>query len=662
MHLNSIAAELSSIWAPPPILTVSQWADENRQLSLESAARAGQWKTRPYQKEPMDAFTNPAVHTIVLMVARQTLKTEIVNNCIGYAIDQDPGPMMVVQFREKDCVKWSKIRLAPMLRDTPCLRGKVSEERSRSEENTLEYKAFPGGHLSVVASASPGNLMALPIRYLFCDEIDKYPETAGSGGDPISLAQGRQEEFWNRKTVLACTPTEYGRSRIGQFYDLSDQRDYEIPCPSCGTFQIPTWGQVRWDSKLPRDKQAASAKYHCAHCDFAIDDVLRSRAIERGRYRAQAAFNGIAGFRVSGICRLGTKLSSMVEEFLSKKDNVQALKTFVNEQLAELWREKGEAPDSKRLHERAEPYDVGIVPPGGLLLTAAVDVQGDWLAFEVKAWGRNGESWSVYYEEIRCQRMGSDGNMVTCRTSEPEPWKRLAELIGREWECASGGKIPIMACGIDTGFNPDVIYSFCRHYPQPAHGPAGSRIVSYRTVVPIKGGHSSFKIIEGVSDTDAARKRDGLKIITIGSPCATQQIYDALRLEAPVDSEPYPRGYIHLPKAYEFSYFQGITAETRIIKNSGAIEWRRDGRNEPLDLAKYHLGMAALCDIEHYSEVVWKELERRMQASAAPAQLPDGEPKPKTPAETSSNFFSKEQQAGTSEEPKPSLRPVRFRQ
>lgn len=600
--------EIVKPWAPPPRLTVSQWADSNRRLSSESSAKAGRWQTRPYQREPMDEFTNSRVHTIVLMVARQTLKTEVINNCLGYAIDQDPGPTLVVQFRDTDCKRFSKIRLAPMLRDTPCLRNKVADVKSRESSNTFEYKAFPGGHLSLVASGSPGNLAALPIRYLFCDEIDKYPVSAGSSGDPISLAQGRQEEFWNRKTVLACTPTIARSSRIAAAYLESDQREYEPRCPTCGEFQVLRWAQVRWNTALPREQQAESARYHCQGCGAAWADADRYRAVWDGRYRATAPFNGIAGFRVSGLCRIGTRLAALVEEFISRKDQPEALKTFVNEQLAELWEEKGEAPQDELLYERArrERYERGTVPVGGLFLTAGVDVQKRYLQYEIVAWGRGKESWSIDYGTI-------EGN-----PQQPEVWAKLAALLNQGFPHEAGFSMPIAKMAVDSGHATNDVYAWVRRQGDRAIAvdgrPGGSVPVAFPSSVDVT--------------VDGRKITNGLKLWPVSTGLLKSELYGWLMLSMPSEEElnadvPYPPGFCHFPQ-YDVEFFKQLTAEhlvTRLVRGYPKPEWQKTReRNEALDCRVYARAAAYVHGLDKANDEHWSGLERRIAEDARAAK------------------------------------------
>jgi phage terminase large subunit GpA-like protein len=551
----------------------------------------------------MDAFTDPAIHTIVLMVARQTLKTEVINNCIGYVIDQDPGPTLLVQFRDVDCKKWSKIRFAPMLRDTPCLRGKVADIKSRSGESTLEYKAFPGGHLSVVASASPGNLAALPIRFLFCDEIDKYPASAASAGDPISLAQGRQEEFWNRKTVLACTPTIEGLSRIAAAWEQSDQREFEVCCPFCGEFQIPKWGQVK-DPRFPGE-QPASTAYQCEHCLALWPDVKRWVAIKSGRYRATTPFNGVAGFRVSGICRIGQPLVRLVDEFWSKKDGQETLKTFINEQLAELWREQGEAPDHEKLMaRREESYRLGQVPAGVLFLTSGVDWQKRWGEGYVYGWGRGRQRWVV--DHFRIERS----------PFEQAAWDELTTRLNQTYRTQGGIDLSIVRMAVDTGFAANEVYQWAR---QQGSG----------RVMAVDGRQHLAALVVPPSQIDVTvfgkKIKHGCKLWPVDVSACKSELYGLLGKDRPAQGEPYPAGWVHFAADLDEEFFKQLTAEslqTHVVKGYRKTEWiKTRERNEALDCANYARAAAFSVGMDRHAtdERWWAALEGQFPKTVAKA-------------------------------------------
>jgi phage terminase large subunit GpA-like protein len=208
------------------------------------------------------------VETVVIMSVGQVGKTESQQCAVGYHIDQDPAPIMVVMPTERDAETWSKDRFSPMARDTPCLQGKIADPRSRDGNNKILHKRFPGGHLTIVGANAPSGLASRPIRLLLCDEVDRYPFSAGAEGDPVNLAKKRTVTFWNRKIVLVSTPTNRGASRIETAYEESDQRQYRVPCPDCGTEQVLTWPQVRWDkapdgTHRPGDRPVSLQRLRC---------------------------------------------------------------------------------------------------------------------------------------------------------------------------------------------------------------------------------------------------------------------------------------------------------------------------------------------------------------------------------------------------------------
>lgn len=595
---------------PKPKLSLSQWADSYRYTSREASAEVGKWETRPYQCEPMDEFTNPRVRTIVIMSAVQMLKTEFILNAIGYVIHLDPGPILVVQFRDTDCDIFSKRRLAPMLRDTPILRGLVADSKSRNSGNTITDKTFPGGHIRIAASASPGNLAALPIRYLFCDEIDKYPPSAGPEGDPITLAEGRTAEFpLSCKEILTCSPTVKGLSRIEKAYEESDKREYFVPCPSCGEFQVLKWAQVKWDNLLPtKKKRSESAVYCCEYCAAEWEDAARWKAIYSGQYRATAQFNSTVGFRISSLCSPKKRLSQLVAKFLAAQGDQERLKAFINTELAETWEEKGEAPEWEQLLSRREERQPGTVPAGGLFLTAGVDVQRDRLECEVVAWGRNRESWSVDYQ------------IFEGKTSEATVWKQLEVYKSQTFPTETGCELPISRMFVDSGDSTQEVYNWVRSQPSSQ-------------VQAIKGSDRGMLPVGQPSPVDVTvngkKIKGGLKIRMINVAFFKSELYAALKLRKPTDEElqqgfSFPQGYCHFPSGgnYGDEHFKQLCAEqlvSRLNRRSGRSksEWQQlRPRNEALDCRIYARAAAYSLGYDRMQDRHFREYEAQLKPAA----------------------------------------------
>jgi phage terminase large subunit GpA-like protein len=498
-----------------------------------------------------------------------------------------------------------------MIRDTPALRTIFAEPKSRISSNTIEEKLFAGGMLAITSAGSPGNLARRAIRFLFCDEVDKYPATAGPEGNPISLARKRLATFRHRrKEILTCSPTVAG-SEIDRAYEASDKREYYVPCPVCGCMQsmmLKFRTQVRWDESLSsREEQAESARYHCEECDAPWNDAQRWNAVERGEWRAHAPFRGIAGFWISELYSPWKRLSEIVLDFLTKQGNSEDLKTFIQTSLAENWLDKGEAPEWEMLLGRREAYQPGTVPKGGLFLTAGVDVQRDRLECEVVAWGRDRESWSVDYQ------------IFEGKTSESAVWEKLAAFRSGTYQTASEMQIPISRMFVDSGDGTTTndVYSWVR--TQPAS-----------QVVAIKGTDKGILPVgqpSPVEVTIGGRKiKAGIKIRIVNVSFFKAELYANLKSRPPTDEERAqgfvcPPGYCHFPCGanYGDEHFKQLCAEqlvARFNRRTGRTkqEWQQmRPRNEALDCRVYARAAAWDRGLDRMQDRHWKALESELR-------------------------------------------------
>lgn len=549
---------------PPPRLTVSEWADNFRKLSAESSAEPGSWQTSraEYQRGIMDAISDPSIETVVLMMGAQMGKSECLNNVVGYHIAQDPSPILVVQPTLDMAQTWSKDRLAPMLRDTPALQGLVKDPRSRDSGNTTLHKSFPGGHVTGCGANSPASLASRPIRIVLCDEVDRFPVSAGTEGDPVTLARKRSATFWNRKIILVSTPTNKGASRIEQAYEESDKRLYYVPCHDCGHEQTLKWSQVKFDADRPE-----TAGYACESCGAIWDDASRARAVRRGEWRSTEKFAKTAGFCVSGLYSPWIPLEDAVRDFLAARKQPSTLRVWVNTYLAETWEEDGEGVDDYSLSERAEDWG-DIVPADGLILTAGVDVQDDRLEAEIVAWGKEEESWSIAYRTIHGDPSG------------PIVWRELDEFLYGVYEHEFGEEMVVRATCIDSG----------GHHTQAVYKYVSTR--EAKRVFAIKGVGGEGKPMVGKPSKNNIGK---IKLFPVGVDTIKYELFSRFRI-----TEPGP-GYCHFPEGRDPEYYKQLTAEkiaTKYHKGFARREFVKiRTRNEALDVRVYAKAALALLNV-----------------------------------------------------------------
>lgn len=558
----------------------------------------------------MDAGSDPAILDIVVMTSSQVGKTEILNNQVAYYIDQDPAPILVVQPTLELSEAWSKDRLAPMLRDSPKLRGTVKDPRSRDSGNTLKHKVFPGGHITMAGANSAAGLSSRPIRVVLADEIDRYPASAGTEGDPVTLARKRSTTFWNRKTILFSTPTIKGASRIESGWLDSDQRRFFVPCPHCGHEQTLIWAMVKWTEGQPD-----SAMYACEECGALWDDSQRWRAVQSGHWVITRPEGRSAGFHLNEIYSPWVSLREIVSNFLSAKHGgPETLKAWVNTSLGETWEEAAEAVDHDSLFARRENYGPEALPAGIIVITAGVDVQADRL--EVEAVGYCADS-----HDEPPQSWGVEHNVLYGDPAKPQVWRELDEFLKRIYRTEDGRTLRILAACIDTGgHHAAEVYAFCR-----------TRLG--RNIYPIKGTGGARPIWP--KRASKSRKHRGENVWSIGVDVAKDAIYARLRI---VEVGP---GYCHFPIDYDESWFEQLTVEkikTRFIKGHPVREWIKPNgaRNEALDMRVYSL--AAL-----HSQLVnlsWHRLQVKSERTStsvpqATSHKPQPRPSPRRPVNRS---------------------------
>ena len=557
--------EIAKAVSPPPLLTVSQWADRYRKLSAESAAEPGQWNTdrAPYQREIMDSVNDPMVEDIVIMSSAQVGKTELILNIIGYYIDYDPAPMLVVQPTVKPMAEdFSKDRLAPMIRDTPTLTGKVRDAKSRTSGNTILHKVFPGGHVTIAGANSPSSLASRPVRIVLMDETDRYPASAGTEGNPIKLAEKRTTAFWNKKKIKVSTPTIKGNSQIEKEFQSGTMEEWCVPCPCCGRYQPYEWGRVCF----------ADVTMECKYCGEHISEVDWKQG--KGKWiAAHPEIHRKRSFHLNELASPWSRWSAIIREWkeahreLKENGDPEKMKIFINTVLGETWEERGKSADDDSLLSRRERYEAEL-PEGVLLLTAAVDVQDDRFEIEVVGWGRGYESWGIKYEKLY-------GDL-----DKEEAWNQLEVWLEREFYFASGSSLLIARTCIDTGGHKTTeCYKFLKRIEKK-----GKRISG------IKGfGRESqgIPLIHKLSTNNEYN----VKVFILGVDSGKEIVVTRLGL---VDPGP---GYCHFPintdRGYSEVVIKGLNSEQRVteIKDGRPVtKWKKKSgvRNEPLDLRVYN--------------------------------------------------------------------------
>lgn len=594
---------------PDPNLTISEWADAYRVLSQKAAAEPGRWRTSrtPYLREIMDCLSpGSPVEEVVFQAGAQVGKTESGNNWIGFVVHHAPGPMMLVQPTVDTAKRVSKQRIAPMIEETPVLRDRIAESKSRDGGNAMMSKEFDGGVLILTGANSAVGLRSMPVRYLFLDEVDGFPHDVDGEGDPVKLAEKRTTTFSRRKIYKCSTPTVKDLSRIEREYLGSDQRRYFVPCPHCDHHQHLRWANVKWT-----DDDPTTAAYACEECGTLIEERHKTWMLERGEWRAMAPENGsrVAGFHLSALYSpLGWKSwASIVREFLEAKGDASLLKTWVNTILGETWEEEYSSKlNAEGLEARVEFYEPGHAPARVLLVTAGVDVQDNRLAITRYGWGRDEEVWTLDHQEIYGD------------PARPELWKQLDDVLFQPIKHEIAKDLVVSAVAVDSGghFTSEV-YQYARERKD-------------RGVIAIKGQSQRGKGPIGkptkVDINFRGRTlKGGAEVYPVGSDTIKGTIYARLR-----HNEEGP-GFYHFHAALGDDFFQQLTAEKQTVKYVKGFpirEWTKKAgaRNEALDCAVYAYAALQWLYTRFNRKTIWDQFERKLEITPDKAVKTENKP------------------------------------
>lgn len=558
---------------PPERYTVSEWADNFRVLTSVSA-EPGRWRTNrtPYLKEPMDRFTDPLIEKIVLCFGAQLGKTETELNMIGYALDQTSSPTMMVYPTDTIAKFASDKRVQPMIKSVKSISDKFDEG-----SKLLELDFNNGNYMVLVGANSPSSLSSRSIKYLFFDEIDKYPAFAGKEADPIKLATERTKTFVDKKIVMVSTPTVESGNIWQAFMSANERRQYYVPCPHCGVSQTLKFKQIKWPEEHNdnADMIRDTAYYECEHCGERIYDKHKMEMLRSGEWRAvnesQSKVRSVS-YHLSSIYSPWVTFGDVAYEFKNSKGTPATLMNFINSWLAEPWK-SSKTKSTQNLEFIQSSYPCGVVPDKAVLLIASVDVQLDHFWWEVRAYAPGVKSYLIDY-------------------GQASTWEDLEEIIiNREYPSEYGEPRQVMKAGIDSGFRTDEVYQFCSRFPE--------------VCIPIKGSSNHSTMAAPYTMTSIEKGVvGGLKLYVLNTDYWKDFIF--ARMIRPADKV----GTIHLYKECPQEYSDHLRSEEKQeIRNvkTGAVtvQWKpltSHPVNHLLDTCTYNAAVADIAGVKYLIE------------------------------------------------------------
>ncbi|MEW8000683.1 MAG: terminase gpA endonuclease subunit [Candidatus Thiodiazotropha endolucinida] len=630
--LKAMMTRAALEFVPPKLIPSVEWVEEYFYLPEEGADLPGLYSLdyAPYFYGIFAALDDPEIPEVVAMKAAQIGWTFGLVGYLGKRIDLEPGAIVMLFAADEAAREFVDEKFTPSVNASPRLANRVDVSTSRKSGNRSLFKKFPGGFLKLGGSGSIHKVKSTPAKLVIVEEPDDAKENVKEQGDAILLLWERVKRARQGKRVMGGTPSIAGLSRVEEHIEQSDKRVLPVVCHSCGDAHVLDFNNVVWssadsgpDHPVYGSALPETAVYVCPHCGTPWDDYQRKENIRNTVRQAvadndpycgwtpTAPYNGVAGFmELSELysCLPGAGVVDLVRdhlkaEYRAAQGDENAKIVFVNSKLGRPYEFKGEEADAETLRELALDYKELVVPAGGLLVTAGVDVQGGRLAIIIRAWGRGEESWGIYWGELPAE---------DTRLKSDPVWDALDALLFNGFELARGGRIRLSAVSIDSsdGNSSDAAYHWVR-----------SRAKKHRDVLimAVKGSSEQTDPeifvtpkIRGVDHRNPKKQtkadKYGVKVYIVGTNKAKDWISPRLAKAGPGPE------HMHIYADVRADYFDQVTAETkaphRRIRNRKIWQLKSGRRNEALDCEVYALHSARARRIHLMRADQWDALEQ----------------------------------------------------
>ena len=609
--MKSRVRSLGEGLTPDPNINFLDWANRYFYLPRESSAEHGRYRSSrtPMVEEILKELSpNSPTQEIVVMKPTQLAGTTAGIIVMLAVMDISPGPGLLIEPTADLAKSFSKKKFQPAINSTITgsgrLKGKISDVKSRDSSNTILEKTFPGGSWRLAGSNSPAVYRGESVRYMILDDFDGFDSDIGGEGDPGELADRRTGTFPNRKIYKNSTPTIKGVSNIERAYNGSSKGKFHVPCPHCKELQYLIFRNVKFERDS--DGVITDCWYECEHCHQRIDEHEKTWMLTRGRYVHEHPKREIRGFHYNALYTPAGWVNTwkkIAQLFLDAKDNVEKLQAWNNTLMAEPFEQHGIQPGWEVLLSKCEPYKPLVVPEGGYVLTAGVDVQDNRLAVRIDAWGENEENWCIYWVEL----FGDPG-------ADPV-WEQLDGLIERQYDAPHimGGILRIVSVGVDSGgHHTQRVYDYCRRRQPIVFALTG---VSTRNKPII--GRPSTPDVTWMGQTI----KNGVQLWPVGTDTAKSLVYSRLNMTKSAGS------LCHFYIGLEEDFFKQLTAEklvTRFVKGYPTQDWVLIGhRNEALDCTIYSYAAALRAGLK---QADWKKIKGVKPPPPQPVTSPKRKP------------------------------------
>jgi phage terminase large subunit GpA-like protein len=589
------------IWKPKTKLNTHEWCAKYVRLDKRFTARPGMYDVNftPYMKGPHEWFSDPYVEEITGAKSRQVGGTTYLGNCMMFAAAEDPGPGLYVTSTIAKAQSFSEREWQPRVELCEPLKELMPDDDHDFKKLVQHFKSCT---FELTGSNSPANLMSRPIRYLFEDEVDTWPEGDEGDAPAMSTAEASTISYSHARKILRISTPTVPEGNIWKYFLRGTQHKYFVPCPVCGhefelkfehlNFHRETNrnAEGKWDLDKVRDTTSLT----CPSKGCDVEQWRQGQMVVDGKWvqtNPNAPRRHIS-WHISALYSPTLTWGQIAVIFLEGKDTAGGIHDFYNHYLglpyvahatiitiSDVERVRDASPKYKVYDERDPNW---TLPAEMEFILMMVDVQQDcfW-------WGQRGVS------------INEDSYLIDY--GQAATWADLAELRERWYRQPSGEMTQPFRGLIDSGFRAkreSGVYDFC--------------IASSGLFFPCQGRSMNHGLFQPVRETHFEHKGILIPAVQLRDDLYKEQLYLA-KIKKQTGSGWYlPQ---NIGEAYKAQLTDEQLTHTKTEKGQKVLEWKSAKGNN-------HLGDVEKCLLAGI-DVMLPILRAERDSRSAPKEVPD---------------------------------------
>lgn len=596
---------MAQVLEPPPDVDYLAWAERNVIFSERESPVPGRYNRNlfAYFDEVLRALSpDDPCRIVTVSKSAQIGGTVVANIFVGGSIDMDPGDILYVHPTENNAQRWSKMKLAPMLRSTTCL-ARLFPMKNRDGLDSVLYKERQDGRgaIQISGANSPASLSQVTMKRQVQDDLSKWENN--SAGDPETQADSRSRAHEFAKILKISTPMVMPGCRITRNFEDGSQEYPYVPCPHCAHMQVLEWENML--ANLDED-HPEQAHFTCVECGAEIEEHHRAGMLRNLEFRAHnpKAKRQHRSFYIWSAYSVLQSWERIAREWFAAKGDPASEQTFLNDTIGRAYVTAGEAPPWELLRDRGanSDYPRGRIPVGGLIITLGIDCQDDRVEWQAVAFGRD------------FRRAVVDYGVIPGHISEERCRERLDALLQQRWFNSFGQQLGVDKAAIDGNAYTEEVWDWARRHP------AG-------LLVMVRGSNTeSAPLTQRVKKERNAKTGKLLKysrrFFNFNGSILKMALYRNVAKEDPLE-----RGAVAFPTGLDDEYYRQLTAERRVPKKrkDGFTEykWEKDPTqaNEALDTMNQAEVAAILFGVRSLPDKIWDKLEAERECHPPEQQL-----------------------------------------